>query len=63
MTRPAHHKPDPYKVPAKPYAYAYGVADEYAGTSFDKKETQDNQGVVKVRQWFSNHVFVAGRGR
>ena len=29
-----------YKVPPRPFAYAYGVSDEYSGTNFDKKETQ-----------------------
>ena len=37
---------DPYKIPPKPFSYAYGVQDQYAGTSFDKKETQDAYGVV-----------------
>ena len=41
---PKHH--DPYKIPPRPFAYAYGVSDEYAGTNFDKKETQDEYGVV-----------------
>ena len=42
---PKHHG-DPYKIPPRPFAYAYGVSDEYAGTNFDKKETQDAAGVV-----------------
>ena len=42
---PVHHG-DPYKIPPRPFAYAYGVSDEYAGTNFDKKETQDEYGVV-----------------
>ena len=42
---PKHHG-DPYKIPPRPFAYAYGVSDEYAGTNFDKKETQDEYGVV-----------------
>ena len=29
-----------YKIPPRPFAYAYGVSDEYSGTNFDKKETQ-----------------------
>ena len=41
---PKHHAP--YKIPPRPFAYAYGVSDEYAGTNFDKKETQDEYGVV-----------------
>lgn len=43
---PYHPAPDPYKLPPRPFAYAYGVSDEYAGTNFDKKETQDEYGVV-----------------
>merc|ERR1711971_1482233 len=35
-----------YKIPPRPFAYAYGVSDEYSGTNFDKKETQDENGVV-----------------
>ena len=37
---PAPHHAAPYKIPPRPFAYAYGVADEYSGTNFDKKETQ-----------------------
>ncbi len=37
---------DPYKIPPRPFSYAYGVQDEYAGTNFDKKESQDEYGVV-----------------
>ena len=48
MALPADpYHPDPYKIPPRPFAYAYGVADEYAGTNFDKKETQDEHGVVQ----------------
>ena len=32
-----------YKIPPRPFAYAYGVSDEYSGTNFDKKETQVNK--------------------
>jgi len=43
----APHGHDPYgKIPPRPFSYAYGVEDSYAGTSFDKKETQDEYGVV-----------------
>merc|ERR550532_1948170 len=35
-----------YKIPPRPFAYAYGVSDEYSGANFDKKETQDAKGVV-----------------
>lgn len=41
----AHHA-DPYKIPPRPFAYEYGVKDEYSGAYFDKKETQDEYGVV-----------------
>ena len=45
MTLPA----DPYnaKLPPKPFAYQYGVKDDYSGTTFDKAETQDDYGNVK----------------
>ena len=42
---PKHHA-DPYKLPPRPFAYEYGVKDEYSGAYFDKKETQDEYGVV-----------------
>ena len=35
------------KLPPKPFAYQYGVKDEYSGTTFDKSESQDNYGNVK----------------
>ena len=40
---------DPYaaKLPPKPFAYQYGVKDDYSGTTFDKAETQDDYGNVK----------------
>jgi hypothetical protein len=40
---------NPYqeKLPPKPFAYQYGVKDEYSGTTFDKAETQDNYGNVQ----------------
>ena len=48
-----------YKIPPRPFAYAYGVSDEYSGTNFDKKETQ-----VKFRYsekatkiWFIFHFL------
>ena len=43
--KPAPHH-DPYKIPPRPFAYEYGVKDEYSGAYFDKKETQDEYGVV-----------------
>eukprot|EP00095_Tigriopus_kingsejongensis_P007827 snap_masked-scaffold204_size260821-processed-gene-1.28 protein:Tk07827 transcript:snap_masked-scaffold204_size260821-processed-gene-1.28-mRNA-1 annotation:"cuticle protein 7" len=42
---PSYHQ-DPYKLQPRPFQYAYGVADEYSGTNFDKKETQDEYGNV-----------------
>ena len=40
---------NPYqeKLPPKPFAYQYGVKDEYSGTTFDKAETQDDYGNVQ----------------
>ena len=40
---------NPYeaKLPPKPFAYQYGVKDDYSGTTFDKAETQDDYGNVK----------------
>merc|ERR1739848_980905 len=40
---------NPYeeKLPPRPFAYQYGVKDDYTGTTFDKAETQDNYGNVK----------------
>ena len=35
------------KLPPKPFAYQYGVNDDYSGTKFDKAETQDDYGNVK----------------
>ena len=35
------------KIPPKPFAYQYGVKDDYSGTTFDKAETQDDYGNVK----------------
>jgi hypothetical protein len=45
--KPAPYHPDPYaKLPPRPFAYEYGVKDEYSGAYFDKKEVQDDYGVV-----------------
>merc|ERR1712018_235053 len=44
---PAYHKPAPYhpeKLPPKPFAYNYGVADDYSGANFQKAENQDAAG-------------------
>merc|ERR1719367_519271 len=49
---PYHPAPAPYhpvayeKIPPKPFAYEYGVNDEYSGASFGKNEVQDEYGVV-----------------
>merc|ERR1712141_40729 len=47
---PAYGAPAPYaphpveKLPPQPFAYQYGVADDYSGANFEKAETQDNYG-------------------
>merc|ERR1712012_928093 len=46
---PAYHKPAPYvpeKLPPQPFAYEYGVADDYSKANFKKSEIQDANGVV-----------------
>ena len=52
---PAPYKPAPYHQPApyheekiapKPFAYEYGVNDEYSGANFGQNEVQDEYGVV-----------------
>merc|ERR1711983_384740 len=42
---PYHPAPE-YKLPPRPFAYEYGVKDEYSGAYFAKQETQDDYGVV-----------------
>jgi len=45
--KPAPYHPAPeYKLPPRPFAYEYGVKDEYSGAYFAKQETQDDYGVV-----------------
>lgn len=45
--KPAPYHPEPaYKLPPRPFAYEYGVNDEYSGAYFSKAETQDDYGVV-----------------
>merc|ERR1719323_2074232 len=39
---PAPHAPE--NPPPQPFAYQYGVADDYSGANFEKAETQDNYG-------------------
>merc|ERR1711921_19819 len=48
---PAPYKPAPvaYKeevLPPQPFAYEYGVNDDYSKSNFKKSETQDAEGVV-----------------
>merc|ERR1711971_1285641 len=51
-----------YKIPPRPFAYAYGVSDEYSGTNFDKKETQDENrvalpdGRTQIVTYHADHV-------
>merc|ERR1711962_226137 len=43
------YKPAPYvekELPPQPYAYEYGVADDYSKSNFRKTETQDANGNV-----------------
>jgi len=45
---PAYH-PTPYKevkLPPQPFAYEYGVADDYSKANFKKTESQNADGVV-----------------
>ena len=49
--KPAPYKPHPApykeeKLPPQPFAYEYGVKDDYSGASYQKSETQDAYGVV-----------------
>lgn len=52
-----HHAPA-YKIPPRPFAYAYGVADEYSGTNFDKKETQVRSFMAKFVTNLSTIVVI-----
>merc|ERR1712127_72295 len=45
----SQYAPAPYveeKLPPQPYAYEYGVADDYSKANFKKSETQDTYGNV-----------------
>ena len=42
---PAYGKPPVYDEAPKPYAYEYGVADDYSGTNFKAAETADGKAV------------------
>ncbi|QQP56441.1 Cuticle protein 19, partial [Caligus rogercresseyi] len=37
------YKPEP-KLPPQPFAYQYGVKDDYTGAAFNKNEEQDSYG-------------------
>merc|ERR1719495_973996 len=42
--------PAPYKeekLPPQPFAYEYGLKDDYSGAAYEKKETQNDYGVVE----------------
>merc|ERR1712106_629540 len=43
---PAYHPAPVEKLPPQPYAYEYGVADDYSKVNFKKSETQDAEGKV-----------------
>merc|ERR1712021_242905 len=44
---PAYGPPSPVeKLPPQPFAYQYGVKDDYSGASFDKSESQSADGTV-----------------
>merc|ERR1712048_1255154 len=46
---PAYHAAPVYKeekLPPQPFAYEYGVADDYSKANFKKTESQDGNGVV-----------------
>merc|ERR1719400_961239 len=46
---PAYHAAPVYKeekLPPQPFAYEYGVADDYSKANFKKTETRDAAGVV-----------------
>merc|ERR1712088_39809 len=47
---PAYGAPAPYapeKLPPQPFAYEYGVNDDYSKANFKKTETQDANGIVQ----------------
>eukprot|EP00096_Caligus_rogercresseyi_P005107 TRINITY_DN1_c0_g1_i2.p1 TRINITY_DN1_c0_g1~~TRINITY_DN1_c0_g1_i2.p1 ORF type:complete len:126 (-),score=46.49 TRINITY_DN1_c0_g1_i2:141-518(-) len=41
---PVYKEPE---LPPQPFAYQYGVKDDYTGTNFDKSEEQDEYGNLK----------------
>jgi len=42
--KPAPYHPKEEKLPPQPFAYQYGVKDDYSGADFEKTENQDNYG-------------------
>ena len=42
---PAYGKPAAYDESPKPYAFQYGVADDYSGANFNAQETADGKAV------------------
>lgn len=47
LYKPAPYAPKPEpKLPPQPFAYQYGVKDDYSGANFGKDETQDAYGNV-----------------
>jgi hypothetical protein len=46
LYKPAPYKPEPV-LPPQPFAYQYGVKDDYSGANFGKDETQDAYGNVQ----------------
>merc|ERR1719410_1223957 len=43
---PPHHAPVKYDETPKPYAFEYGVADDYSGANFHAAETADGKAVA-----------------
>merc|ERR1711944_132384 len=41
-----YHAPAPYDESPKPYAFQYGVADDYSGAKFNAQETADGKAVT-----------------
>ena len=41
-----HHAPAHYDESPKPYAFQYGVADDYSGAKFNAQETADGKAVT-----------------
>merc|ERR1712021_139989 len=59
---PAYGPPHPVeKLPPQPFAYQYGVKDDYSGASFDKSESQSPDGRTQIVTYKADHYggFVA----